>query len=80
MCRLHHEGCALAKRGCEVRQDIYEKVGFKVRKTLLNTGGENLGCDFVVYNENQCAEFTTRGRGHKIQVAKNLGCNFMMGQ
>ena len=33
MCRLHHKGCPSPKRGCEVRQDIYEKVGFKIRKT-----------------------------------------------
>ena len=34
MCRVHHKGCALAKRGCEVTQDIYEKVGFKTRNSL----------------------------------------------
>ena len=36
MCRVHHEGCAVAKRGSKVRQDIYEKLGFKVRKSLQN--------------------------------------------
>ena len=34
MCRVHHEGCAVPKRGSKVRQDIYEKVGFKTRKSL----------------------------------------------
>ena len=42
MCRLHHEGCLQHKRGCESRQDIYEKVGFKVRKTLQYMGGNNI--------------------------------------
>ena len=32
MCRLHHEGCLEHKRGSKVRQDIYEKVGFKHEK------------------------------------------------
>ena len=32
MCRLHHKGRSGPKRGCKVRQDIYEKVGSKVRK------------------------------------------------
>ena len=36
MCRLHHKGCLTHKRGSKVRQDIYEKLGFKVRKTLQN--------------------------------------------
>ena len=36
MCRLHHKGCSTHKRGSKVRQDIYEKLGFKVRKTLQN--------------------------------------------
>ena len=43
MCRLHHKGCLLHKRGCEVRQDIYEKLGLKVRKTLQNTAGAKSG-------------------------------------
>ena len=30
----------------------------------------NLGCNFVVQNENRCAEFTTRGRQDKVQVAR----------
>ena len=34
MCRLHHKGCSRHNRGCESRQDIYEKLGFKVLKTL----------------------------------------------
>ena len=38
MCRLHHEGCAFKKRGCGSRQAVYEKVGFKTRKSLQNTG------------------------------------------
>ena len=36
MCRLHHKGCLQHKRGSKVRQDIYEKRGFKVRKPLQN--------------------------------------------
>ena len=36
MCRLHHKGCSRHKRGSKVRQDIYEKLCFKVRKTLQN--------------------------------------------
>ena len=36
MCRLHHKGCLRHKRGSKVRQDIYEKLGFKVRTTLQN--------------------------------------------
>ena len=36
MCRLHHKGCSIHKRGSKNRQDIYEKLGFKVRKTLQN--------------------------------------------
>ena len=39
MCRLHHKGCSRHKRGSKVRQDIYEKLGFKVRKTLQYMGG-----------------------------------------
>ena len=31
---------------------------------------QNLGCNFVWENENRCAEFTTRGRQDKTQVAK----------
>ena len=31
------------KRGCKVRQDIYEKLGFKVRKTLQNMAGAKSG-------------------------------------
>ena len=38
MCRLHHEGCLEHKRGSKVRQDIYEKLGFKTRKSLQNIG------------------------------------------
>ena len=38
MCRLHHKGCLEHKRGCESRQDVCEKVGFKTRKSLQNTG------------------------------------------
>ena len=30
----------------------------------------NLGCNFVWENENRCADFTTRGRKNKTQVAK----------
>ena len=48
MCRVHHEGCAVNNRGSKVRQDIYEKVGFKVRKHCKTQVGENLGCNFVV--------------------------------
>ena len=36
MCRLHHKDCSRHKRGSKVRQDIYEKLCFKVRKTLQN--------------------------------------------
>ena len=31
---------------------------------------QNPGCNFVWENENRCAEFTTRGHQHKIQVAR----------
>ena len=39
MCRLDHKGCRKHKRGCESRQDIYEKLDIKVRKTLQYMGG-----------------------------------------
>ena len=42
MCRLHHEGCAVCKRGSKVRQDIYEKLGFLTRKTLQNMADQNI--------------------------------------
>ena len=32
--------------------------------------GQNPGCNFVWENENRCADFTTRGRRGKTQVAK----------
>ena len=70
MCRLHHKGCSTHKRGSKVRQDIYEKVGFKTRKHCKTWVTQNLGCNFVWENENRCAEFTTRGHQHKIQVAR----------
>ena len=31
---------------------------------------QNPGCNFVWENENRCADFTTRGRRGKTQVAK----------
>ena len=31
---------------------------------------QNPGCNFVWENENRCAEFTTRGRQDKVQVAR----------
>ena len=37
--RSRRKGCLLHKRGCEVRQSIYEQVGFDLRKTLQNTRG-----------------------------------------
>ena len=37
MCRLHHKGCAFKKHGCKSRQDIYEKLCFKVQKRLQIT-------------------------------------------
>ena len=40
MCRLHYKGCVAHKRGSKVRQDIYEKLCFKVRKTLQNMCGQ----------------------------------------
>ena len=36
-------------------------------KTQLS---QNMGCNFVWENENRCADFTTRGRRGKTQVAK----------
>ena len=42
MCRVHHEGCAGHKRGSKVRQDIYEKVGFKTRKSLQIMCDQNI--------------------------------------
>ena len=43
MCRLHYKGCLAHKRGSKVRQDIYEKLGFKVRITLQNTAEAKSG-------------------------------------
>ena len=43
MCRLHHKGCLQHKRGSKVRQDIYEKVGFKTRNSLENMVDQNIG-------------------------------------
>ena len=43
MCRVHHEGCSRHKRGSKVRQDIYEKVGFKTRNSLQNMADQNIG-------------------------------------
>ena len=48
MCRLHHKGCLTHKRGSKVRQDIYEKLGFKVRKTLQNMAGAKSGLQLCV--------------------------------
>ena len=75
MCRLHHKGCLSPKRGSKVRQDIYEKVGFKTRKHCKTQVTKTSGCNFVWENENRCADFTTRGRRGKTQVAKVAGAS-----
>ena len=36
---------------------------------------QDLGCNFVWENENRCADFTTRGRQDKTQVAKVAGAS-----
>ena len=75
MCRLHHKGCSAHKRGCESRQDIYEKVVSKYEKHCQTQGAQHLGCNFAWENENRCADFTTRGRKNKTQVAKVAGAS-----
>ena len=70
MCRLHHEGCLAHNRGSKVRQDIYEKVGFKTRKIVKHSCCKILVATLLWENENRCAEFTMRGRRGKIQVAR----------
>ena len=50
MCRLHHKGRPTQNHDCKVRQDIIEKVGSKVRKTLLNTGVRKSGLQLYGVN------------------------------
>ena len=61
MCRLHHKGCAFKKRGCKGRQDIYEKVGFKTRKTLQNTAEAKSGLQ--LYDGKMKIDVPTSPRG-----------------
>ena len=67
MCRLHHKGCPSPKRGCKVRQNVDEKVSSKVRRPCNSwVPVAILWCEL----ESRCAESTTRGRRHKVEVAK----------
>ena len=47
-----------------------KKLVSKHEKHCKTQLGANSGCNFVLGNENRCADFTTRGRRHKTQVAK----------
>ena len=74
MCRLHHKGRAVRNRGCKGRQDIYEKVGSKVRNTLENTAGTKSGLQ--LYNVNLKVNMPSSPQGvavAKCRVRNQLG-------
>ena len=52
-----------------------KKLVSKHEKHFKTWLGENMGCNFVWENENRCADFTTRGRRGKTQVAKVAGAS-----
>ena len=47
-----------------------KKLVSKREKHCKTWLARNRGCNFVSENESRCAEFTTRGRKNKVQVAK----------
>ena len=47
-----------------------KKLVSKHEKHCKTQVAQDPGCDFVWENENRCADFTTRGRRGKTQVAK----------
>ena len=69
MCRLHHKGCLAHKRGCKVRQDIYEQVGFKTRKTLSNTAEAKSGLHFMMGKSKPMCRLP-----HEGSKNQNTGC------
>ena len=52
-----------------------KKLVSKHEKHCKTQLAQNPGCNFVWENENRCADFTTRGRRGKTQVAKVAGAS-----
>ena len=52
-----------------------KKLVSKHEKDCKTQGAQNLACNFVWENEDRCADFTTRGRRGKTQVAKVAGAS-----
>ena len=69
MCRLHHKGCSTHKRSSKVRQDIYDKLCFKVRKTLQNTAVRKSGLQLCVGKWKSMCRLH-----HKGSPSQNQGC------